>query len=107
MNTAEGSKEPEQTDHNNGFNFVNILQSLVALLFTIILGFIAWQSTKWTTQIETLSGNVGQLNTKMEVVVNNLNNYSQEFLDVKNKQSDADKLLNNHETRIRLLERSE
>jgi len=74
------------------------LEGLVALLMTIIMSFIAYQSSRWSGSIDTLTQSVAQLNTKMEVVVVELqhtnSNYNQLSADVKD-----------HEKRIIVLEK--
>lgn len=72
-------------------NWSEVYVKLIGGLLTIILAFIAWQSTNWSRSIDTLSDNVAQLNIKMEVVVTEIGNYKEGFKD--------------HEARIRVLEK--
>jgi hypothetical protein len=63
---------------------------IIGGLITIILAFIAWQSSNWSTSIQELSNTVGQLNVKMEVVVNEIGTSKENYKD--------------HEMRLRSLE---
>lgn len=78
-------------------HWTKTLERAVAFLMTLIMGFIAWESTKWSTSIETLSGNVASLNTKMEVVVTELSNSADQFNHLEHRVED-------HEIRIRKVE---
>lgn len=71
--------------------YTRLLQSFVSFLITILIAFIAWQSTKWSTSIESLSASVSGLNAKMEVMITEMSHSSQ--------------TLNDHEQRLRDIER--
>lgn len=80
------------------------LENFISFLMATIMAFLAWQSTKWTNNIETLSISVAQLNTKMEVVVNEISHTSQVFAEIKAKDEEQDKQLADHEARLRVQE---
>lgn len=77
-------------DDKNQFDYSKALQSILSLAISILIGFIAWQSTKWSTSIDTLSQNVGELNSKIQVILTEMNYSSQ--------------ISKDHELRIRALE---
>lgn len=78
-------------------HWAKTLEKIIAFLMTIIMAFIAWESTKWSTAIENLSGNVSALNTKMEVVITQLSDSNQQF-------QHLEKRVDDHDVRLRKVE---
>lgn len=79
-----------------------IAGKLIGILIAIILGFVAYQSKTWTTDLKAVAVSVNELNTQMKVVVEKLayeSQYSKEKNDIQ------DKVLTDHEVRIRGIEK--
>ena len=84
--------------------WAKLLERMVMTLLTIIMGFIAWQSSNWSKNIESLSNNVAELNTKMQVIVTQMGTTNEKFLTVYKKDEEQDRMLVDHEARIRVIE---
>lgn len=82
------------------------MERAVAFLLTIIMGFIAWQSTNWSKNIENLSNNVAELNIKMQVIVTQVGAANEKFSSLVSKDEAQDRTLTDHEARIRVMEKS-
>lgn len=78
-----------------GFNYTRLLQVFISFLITVLISFIAWQSTKWSTSIENLSKSVIEMNTRLQVLVSEVT--------IKNENTNI--ILKDHEGRIRILEK--
>lgn len=72
-----------------------LLQSAVSILVSILITFIAWQSAKWSQNIESLTQSVIDLNLKMQVLVT----------EITLKNENTSNILRDHEGRIRHLEK--
>jgi hypothetical protein len=83
---------------------LKLFEKIIVGLLTLIMGIIAWQSSKWSETFESLTTNVAQLNTKMEVIVNEISHTAQKFGEIKSKDDEQDTKLADHETRIRIIE---
>ena len=90
----------------NGGSWTKMMERAVMFLLTIIMGFIAWQSTNWSKNIESLSNNVAELNIKMQVIVAQVGAAYEKFLTVYKKDDEQDKELTDHEARIRVIEKT-
>lgn len=75
---------------------------LISLLIAVILGFVAYQSKTWTTDLKAVATSVNELNSQMKVVVQQLAYESQYS---KEKNNEQDNLIKDHEVRIRGIER--
>lgn len=80
----------------------SLYSKAISFFIAIILGFVAYQSKTWTADIKALSVSIAELNSQMKVVVEKLANQSEY---VRLKDSEHDKLLLDHEVRIRSLEK--
>lgn len=78
--------------------WVKNLERVISIMITIILGFVAWQSMQWTDNFKDLSQSVGELNTKMAVVVTELSHTNEKFAEQK-------AAIDDHENRLRRLEK--
>lgn len=72
-----------------------VVQVIVGAFVSLVLTFIAWQSSRWSTSFDELSKSVVSLNTKIEVLV----------VQVSNSTNDFNNKLADHESRIRENER--
>jgi uncharacterized protein YoxC len=83
----------------------DIFGKIIAFLITIILGFVAWQSRTWTSDIKSLSDSVTQLNSKMEVLVVQLTHSNEISKKTEQRVDSLEKTVSDHETRIRIMEK--
>jgi len=76
-------------------NAQEIVKLAITTMITILMSFIAWQSSRWSSSIDALSKSVIELNTKMQVLVG----------EITIKNENVEHILSDHESRIRTLEK--
>lgn len=79
-------------------------KDIISALIAVIFAFIAWQSTQWTDQIKGLSKSVNELNTKMEVIINEVKTSKDDIATVKDNYKTFSQYIIDHEKRISELE---
>lgn len=82
----------------------SIWERLALTCITIIMAFIAYQSSRWSTSIDTLSKTVNSLNVKMEVVVNEIGHSAKNFIEIKARDDKQDEEIGRLRERTTILE---
>lgn len=80
------------------------MERVIIILFGIVVGFVGYQSTRWTNSIDVLNKNVSELSIQVKVVVSEMANANINYSEIKTKNDKQDADLTDLKARILVLE---